>query len=235
MAAKYQSLTEIPGVALGKVNYGHIALAYRRQRLHAHPRTAKTKKKSEIWMSSAKWFRQKGTGRARQGPRSNPHLRGGGVVFGPIPGQRTLRLNRKVRRNALLSALQHHLNNQSVKLLVGEEFEGFVKTKDAYSALLDSGFSGRGLVIVPQDALVWRALRNIAGITALPPDRLNVGDLVDAHFVIFTERALAEAQRHLTGEEPGGLAFAGDPELESPAEEITAGADEPAEGGGDGG
>ncbi|MCD6283137.1 50S ribosomal protein L4 [bacterium] len=199
MAVTYETLTEIPEVAVDKVNYGHISEAYRRQRVHAHPRMAKTKKKAEVKTSKAKWFRQKGTGRARQGARNNPHLRGGGVVFGPIPGQRTVGLNKRVRRSALLSALRYHLENESVKVIKGDEFDGYVKTRDAYAALLESGFSGSGLVIIPRGAPVARALRNIAGISVLAPDRLNVGDLVDAHFVIFTESALADARKHLAG------------------------------------
>ncbi len=199
MAVTYETLTEIPEVVVDKVNYGHISAAYRRQRVHAHPRMAKTKKKAEVRTSKAKWFRQKGTGRARQGARNNPHLRGGGVVFGPIPGQRTVGLNKRVRRSALLSALRYHLENESVKIIKGGEFEGYVKTRDAYAALLDSGFSGSGLVVIPRGAPVTRALRNIAGINVLSPDRLNVGDLVDAHFIIFTERALADARQHLAG------------------------------------
>ncbi|OGK12052.1 MAG: 50S ribosomal protein L4, partial [Candidatus Riflebacteria bacterium RBG_13_59_9] len=228
-------VTEIPEVTVDKVNFGNIAQAYRRQRIHAHPRTAKTKNRAEVWMSSAKWFRQKGTGRARQGPRSTPHLRGGGVVFGPIPGRRTMRLNKKVRRNALLSALRYHLENESVKVLQGDEFEGFVKTRDAYSALLSSGFSGRGIVVVPREAPVKRALRNIAGIITLTPDRLNVGDLVDAHFLIITEKALAEVRLHLAGSASPGehelssVVEPGDVEADAEATEVTA----VAEGGGD--
>lgn len=199
MAITYETLTEIPEVVVDKVNFGHISAAYRRHRLHAHPRMAKTKKKAEVRTSKAKWFRQKGTGRARQGARNNPHLRGGGVVFGPIPGRRTVGLNKRVRRSALLSALRYHLENESVKVIKGGEFEDFVKTRDAYAALLDSGFSGSGLVVIPRGAPVTRALRNVAGINVLAPDRLNVGDLVDAHFIIFTENALMDARQHLAG------------------------------------
>ncbi len=199
MAVRYESVTEIPELIVDSVNYGHISLAYSRQRILASPRTAKTKKRHEVKMTSAKWFRQKGTGRARQGARSNPHLRGGGVVFGPIPGERSSKLNRKVRRSALRSALLYHLEEGAIKMLKGDDFENFTKTKDAYSALLQSQFEGKGLVIVQREAPVLRALRNIAGITVLSPDRLNVVDLVNSNFIIFTEAALEEAKLHLSG------------------------------------
>jgi large subunit ribosomal protein L4 len=230
MAAKYEILTEIPGVALDKINYDHISAAYRRQRRHTHPRMAKTKKKAEVHTSKSKWFRQKGTGRARQGARNNPHLRGGGVVFGPIPGRRSVGINKKVRRSALLSSLKYHMENETVKVLKGDEFEALVKTRDAYSALLDSGFSGSGVVVISRGAAVTRALRNIAGINILTPDRLNVGDLADAHFVIFTESALEDAQRHLAGAEvpdESELSPAVEPEeIELPETEAGGAADE---------
>ena len=199
MAVTYESITEIPELTIESVNYGHISLAYRRQRLLAAPRMAKTKKKAEVDLTSAKWFRQKGTGRARQGARSNPHMRGGGVVFGPIPGVRASKLNRKVRRSALQSALLYHLEGGSVKMMKGDEFSNFTKTKDAYNALLKSGFEGRGILVLPREVPVLRALRNISGITVLSPERLNVGDLVECNFVIFTEQAYAEACKHLSG------------------------------------
>jgi large subunit ribosomal protein L4 len=198
MAVTYESIKTIPELTVDSINYDHISLAYRRQRILAAPRMAKTKKKAEVDLTSAKWFRQKGTGRARQGARSNPHMRGGGVVFGPIPGWRSSKLNRKVRRSALQSALLYHLEQGSVKMLKGAEFSDYLKTKDAYNALLKSGFEGRGLVIVQREAPVLRALRNISGITVLSPDRLNVGDLVNCNFIIFTEQAFEDARMHLS-------------------------------------
>jgi large subunit ribosomal protein L4 len=199
MAIIYENITEIPEIEVDSVNYGHISLAYRRQRILASPRTAKTKKRDEVNLTSAKWFRQKGTGRARQGARSNPHMRGGGVVWGPIPGERSSRLNRKVRRSALRSAILFHLEEGAVKMLKGDTFENFTKTKDAYNALLQSQFEGKGLVIVQREAPVLRALRNIAGIKVLSPERLNVVDLVNSNFIIFTEKALEEAKLHFSG------------------------------------
>jgi large subunit ribosomal protein L4 len=198
MAVTYESIKTIPELTVDSINYGHISLAYRRQRILAAPRMAKTKKKAEVNLTSAKWFRQKGTGRARQGARSNPHMRGGGVVFGPIPGWRSSKLNRKVRRSALQSALLYHLEQGAMKLLKGTEFSAYLKTKDAYNALLKSGFEGRGLVVVEREAPVLRALRNISGITVLSPDRLNVGDLVNCSFIIFTEQAFEDARMHLS-------------------------------------
>jgi len=230
MAVKYEKLTEVPEVVVDKINYGHIAAAYRRQRRHAHPRMASTKTKSEVNLSKQKWFRQKGTGRARQGPKSNPHLVGGGVAFGPRPGLKELKINKKVRRDALLSALKHHLDNEAVKILKSGEFEDIVRTKEAYEALLLSGFSGKGIVVISRGAPVGRALRNIAGIVTLTPERLNVGDLVESNFVIFTEKALEETRRHFRGELAEGMELSGG-SLDEPEPEEAAAAPEEVEGG----
>ena len=134
-----------------------------------------------------------------------------------------------MRRSALLSSLRFHLENESVKVLKGGKFEGFVKTRDAYAALLDSGFSGSGLVVISRGAPVHRALRNIAGINVLSPDRLNVADLVDAHFVIFTESALEDVRRYLAGAavpEESELSSAAEPENSPVAEAEKGGSDD---------
>ncbi len=186
---KYSLVSEIPELAVSSVNSGHIALEYRRQLVNMKPRTAKTKRIGELAYSSRKLFRQKGTGFARQGERGNPHMRGGAVPMGPLPVRRELKINKKVRRSAFHSAVKFHLDNHSIKVIKGTEFEGVVKTRDVYSALVKSGFSGRGIVVVTETAPVERALRNIAGIHTLHPNRLTVYHLVNSNFLIFTEPA----------------------------------------------
>jgi len=222
---KYSAVREIPELAITKVNFGHISLAYHRQRLHAKPRTAKTKRISELSYSGRKLHRQKGTGFARQGERGNPHMRGGAVPMGPLPLKREIKLNKKVRRSALLSAIKFHLDNGAIKLLKSKEFENFTKTRDAYRALVESGFTGRGIVVIPEDAQVERALRNIAGITTLHPRELNVGDLVESNFIIFTENAFKSFREFLRSLPPIRKKADGDDgkaEVKSEAEEAKA-------------
>jgi len=204
MAAKvkYAKLNELPELSVGKVNFAHIALAYRRQLVNAKPRTAKTKRLFESRGSGRKVHRQKGTGLARQGESRNPHMRGGVKAHGPQPVKRELRLNKKVRRSALHSALKHHLDRGGISVLKSSEFENYTRTADAYSALVRSGHSGRGIVVVPKAAAVRRALRNIAGISTRAPEGISISDLVDASFIIFTEQALGEFRAFLSGGSP---------------------------------
>ncbi|OPX23350.1 MAG: 50S ribosomal protein L4 [Planctomycetales bacterium 4484_113] len=201
MAAKvkYSKVTELPELTVSKVNFAHIALAYGRQLVNAKPRTAKTKRLFEVRGSGRKVHRQKGTGLSRQGESRNPHMRGGVKAHGPLPVKRERGLNKKVRRSALHSALKYHLDRGEVSLLKSSEFEAYTRTSDAYSALVRSGYSGRGIVVVPEGAVVHRALRNIAGISTRTPLCISTGDLVDANFIIFTERALAEFRAFLGG------------------------------------
>ena len=195
--ALYTTVTKIDELQVQKVNMAHIALAYRMQLLNAKPRTAKTKRIGELAYSGRKLFRQKGTGYARQGERGNPHMRGGYVPMGPLPNDRSIKINRKVRRSALHSAIKYHLDSGAIKVLNLEEFENYTKTKDAYSTLVKSGFSGRGILVIPKGAVVERAVRNIAGITTLHPDELGVKELVNSNFIIFTKNAFESFREFL--------------------------------------
>jgi len=198
--AMYTTVTKIDELQVQKVNMAHIALAYRMQLLNSKPRTAKTKRIGELAYSGRKLFRQKGTGYARQGERGNPHMRGGYVPTGPLPNDRSIKINRKVRRSALHSAIKYHLDNGAIKVLNLEDFENFTKTRDAYSALVKSGFSGRGILVISKGAIVERAVRNISGITTLYPDEISVKDLVNSNFLIFTKSAF-ENFRELLGKQ----------------------------------
>jgi len=201
MAAKvkYVKVTELPELVASKVNFAHIALSYRRELMNAKRRTSKTKRIFEVRGSGRKLHRQKGTGMARQGERQNPHMRGGAKGHGPQPVHRTLKLNKKVRRSALHSVVKYHLDQGEISVIKSAEFEGYSRTADAYAALVRSGYAGRGVVVVPHEAAVWRALRNIAGITTRAPRSISLGDLIDANFVIFSERALTEFRDFLSG------------------------------------
>lgn len=204
MAAKvkYTKLTELPELKVSKVNFAHIALAYQRQLVNAKPRTANTKRLFEARGSGSKVHRQKGTGLARQGESRNPHMRGGIKAHGPRSVQRELKLNKKVRRSALHSALKDLLDRGAMSVLKSSEFEEYTKTAQAYSALVRSGYSGRGVVVVPRGAAVWRALGNIAGISARAPQSMSMDDVVHANFIVFTEEGLTEFRAYLAGRSP---------------------------------
>src|SRR5215210_4417457 len=108
--------------------------------------TASTRTRGEISMTTAKAWRQKGTGRARVGALSVPHRTGGGVAFAPKPRSYTVKLNRKERRAALRSALSVHADRGSLSAVDAEAFSA-PSTKDAAAAL---GDGGRALVVLVQ-------------------------------------------------------------------------------------
>ncbi len=193
----YSLLKELPEINVSDVNLHLISLSYRSQLLNRKPRTAKTKRIGELAYSGRKLFRQKGTGFARQGERGNPHMRGGAVPMGPLPNLRNIKINKKVKRLAFHSAIKYHLDNNAIKIINDEEFESITKTKDAYSALVKSGFTGTGILVISPSAAVQRAVRNIAGVTTLTPRKLTVAHLVNSDFLIFTQKALEEFRNYL--------------------------------------
>src|SRR5437764_995929 len=94
----------LPELLIEQVNKLHIQESYLRQVANGSPFTACKKNKARVIGSTAKIYRQKGTGRARQGERKNPHFVGGGLAFPPMPRLQNKQLNKRVRRNALRSA-----------------------------------------------------------------------------------------------------------------------------------
>lgn len=145
---------------------------------NARQGTADTKTRGEINRGGAKMWRQKGTGRARQGSRKAPHWRGGGVVFGPHPRSYRRELPKKARRLALKCAL-------SGKAAVGEIvlLENLVaaepKTKIMAGVLANLSINRSVLIILPEaDENIIRAARNIPGVKLLPAESLNVVDVM---------------------------------------------------------
>jgi large subunit ribosomal protein L4 len=156
--------------------------------------TASTLTRGEVSMTTAKAFRQKGTGRARAGALSTPNRYGGGVAFGPKPRHYLAKVNRKARRKALRAALSVHADRSSLAVCDPSVFDT-PSTKAAFQAL--SGFgSGRALVVVSDDdANCAKSFRNIHGVSVHPADNVGVVDLIGASRLIVTPSAL----EHLTG------------------------------------
>jgi large subunit ribosomal protein L4 len=190
--AEIVKLEELAELGLDKPNLLHIQESYLRQVAHSKPFTAKKKTKGEVAMTTAKWFRQKGTGRARQGAKSNPHMHGGGRAFPPRPHLKTMKLNKHVRQSALRSAVLWHIQDASAFVIRGGDFDTFAKTREV--AALLSGITGGAscCLVLKRDVLAWRSSRNIWGLRLLSPEQINVRDLMDSHFLLFTEAALAD-------------------------------------------
>jgi len=155
--------------------------------------TASTKTRSEVRGGGAKPWRQKGTGRARHGSERSPIWVGGGAVFGPKPRDYSMRVNKKMRRAALRSALADKAMNEKIFVLDGFDQ---TKTKAAAKCLDAAGISGRVLVVLDPDdessANTDRAFRNLAGAAFALHGALGTYDVLVADAVIFTNSAFDE-------------------------------------------
>jgi large subunit ribosomal protein L4 len=178
-------------------------LAARRRGTHA------TRTRGLVRGGGAKPWRQKGTGRARQGTIRAPHFAGGGVVFGPQPRQYTVKVNRKARRAALRCALSIHAGRKSIFGLDAAGFDA-PSTKQA-AELLEDRRGGSVLIVLsgPDEAAAFKSFRNLAGVNVLAADDCGVADLVGAATVVFSSDALASVTaraKKLTarGGEPAG-------------------------------
>ena len=161
-------------------------LAARRQGTHA------TKTRGNVRGGGAKPWRQKGTGRARQGSIRAPHFAGGGAVFGPTPRHYTLKVNRKERRAALRSALSVHAERES--LAVFDATKGFdsPSTKAAAKLLGDWLGNDRGSVLVvlgDAEEQVALSFRNLERVSVLPATGTGVADIVGASALLLSQTA----------------------------------------------
>jgi large subunit ribosomal protein L4 len=152
--------------------------------------TASTLRRGEVSMTTAKAWRQKGTGRARVGALSSPTRMGGGVAFGPKPRRYTVKVNRKARRRALRSALSVHAERDSVALLDAASFDE-PSTKKAAEALEKWGAARPTLIVLEQEELgAVRSFRNIERVNVAEATAVGVADLVGAASIVVSEKAL---------------------------------------------
>jgi large subunit ribosomal protein L4 len=148
--------------------------------------------RGEVSMTTAKAWRQKGTGRARAGALSVPHRYGGGAAFGPKPRHYTVKVNRKARRKALRAALTVHAERDSVAVLDGSSFSE-PATKQAADALKKWGADGPVLVVIgAEEEMVAKSFRNIEGVRVALADAAGVADVVGAGSLVLTQAALEE-------------------------------------------
>jgi large subunit ribosomal protein L4 len=159
-----------------------------------HLGTHDTKTRGEVRGGGRKPYRQKGTGRARQGHRTAPHFRGGGVVFGPHPRSYVQRLPRKMKQLALRGALTSKLSDEAVRVIDTFALEA-IKTRDFAGILTAVGAAGRILVVAPgSDERLHLSSRNLPTVTVIRADSLNVVDLLNADVVVIEQPALARMQ-----------------------------------------
>jgi large subunit ribosomal protein L4 len=156
--------------------------------------THDTKTRGEVRGGGAKPYRQKGTGRARQGSRRAPHYAGGGTVFGPHPRSYEQRLNKKMRRLALRGALTAKLGDEAIRVVDTFGMDT-IKTRDFVTVLGALNASGRVLVVAPgADETLRLSARNLPTVDVILADSLNVVDLVRADVVVIEQPALARME-----------------------------------------
>jgi large subunit ribosomal protein L4 len=156
--------------------------------------THDTKTRGEVRGGGKKPYRQKGTGRARQGSRTAPHYRGGGAVFGPHPRSYEQRLPRKMKRLALRGALTAKLGDEAIKIIEAFGIDA-IKTRDLAGVLGALEAHGRVLVVAPgRDEKLELSARNLPTVEVILADSLNVVDLLKADIVLIEQPALARME-----------------------------------------
>ena len=159
--------------------------------------TASTLTRAEVSMTTAKAWRQKGTGRARVGALSVPHRVGGGVAFGPRPRRYTVKVNRKARRRALRSALSVHAQRGSVAILDAGGFDT-PSTKQAAQALEKWGARRPTLVLLEtEETGALKSFRNIERVRVLEVGAAGVADVIGAASLAISQAALARLEERL--------------------------------------
>jgi len=155
--------------------------------------TQSTKTRAEVRGGGAKPWRQKGTGRARQGSIRSPQWRGGGVALGPKPRSYSQRTPKKMIKLALRSALSDRAAEGRV-LVVDWAFDDGPKTRTAVAALAALGVEGRALVVLTaEDESAWKSFRNLPRVHVAEARELNAYDILVADWVIFTRATLPVA------------------------------------------
>jgi len=159
--------------------------------------TASTLTRGEVSFTTAKAWRQKGTGRARVGSLGVPNRFGGGVAFGPKPRKYTVKVNRKARRRAMRSALSVHAERGSVAVLDAKDFDT-PSTKSAAQALAKWGAKNPILLLVTAEEIeAMKSFRNLPRTQVLEVGAAGVADVIGAAAVVVSETALDTLKERL--------------------------------------
>lgn len=166
--------------------------------------TQSTLTRAEVRGGGAKPWRQKGTGRARQGSSRAPHWAGGGVALGPKPRSYKQKTPKKMVRLALRSALSDRAAGGQIIVVDRWSFDA-PKTKLAHAALTALGVTGKALVVLgPDDHIAAKSFRNIPNVHLLPASDLNAYDVLCADWIVFTSATLPAFGRGTAPEEETG-------------------------------
>jgi large subunit ribosomal protein L4 len=160
--------------------------------------TYSTKTRSEVSGGGRKPWRQKGTGRARQGSIRATQWRGGGIALGPKPRDYSIKMNRKERRLALLSALSYKNKEKAIVVVDNIDLAGN-KTKDMLNALKSLELNEKKVLVVMDELTeqVILASRNLANVLLMEPAEINVLDILNADVLLFDKQAIADVEEAL--------------------------------------
>jgi large subunit ribosomal protein L4 len=181
---------DLPEVVFGREVSDHLLHAVVRYQLaRRHQGTHKAKGRAEVNGGGKKPYKQKGTGRARQGTTRAPQWRGGGVVHGPVPRSYAFKLNKKERRAALCGALSRRVGEGSV-VVVDELTFPAIRTRQVVDLLARFELRDAVVVLPEMDPVVGLSARNLGAVTVLPADGVNVYDVLRRGSVVMTRAAV---------------------------------------------
>ncbi len=156
--------------------------------------TQSTLTRSEVHGGGRKPWRQKGTGRARQGSTRAPHFTHGGIAFGPKPRAYGISVNKKVRRLAMKSALSSKVQDQDL-LIVNQMELSEIKTREVVSMLKTMDVTRKALIVVPdKNEILYKSARNIEGVKVAMVHSLNVYDILNADKLIVLQDAVSKIE-----------------------------------------
>jgi large subunit ribosomal protein L4 len=194
-----QSKADLPADVFGEEFHESLVHETARADMAAQRRgTASTLGRGEVAMTTAKAWRQKGTGRARAGALSVPHRRGGGVAFGPKPRHYDVKVNRKARRRALRAALSVHADRGSIAVLDGSALDE-PATKQAAQWLEKWGARTPTLVVLDaEEVAALKSFRNLPDVDVLQASEVGVADVIGHQSLVLSQAALEQVSERAT-------------------------------------
>jgi large subunit ribosomal protein L4 len=194
-SSEQASTVELPDeIFAAKVNIPLMHQVVVAQRAAARQGTHATKTRAMVSGGGRKPYRQKGTGRARQGSTRAPQFTGGGVAHGPQPRSYAQRTPKKMKAAALRGALSDRAASERVFVVTSFVEGDAPRTKDALAVLnkVTDGATRNILVVtLHDDETTWKSLRNVPAVHLLAEDQLNTYDVLVSDYVVFTEAALS--------------------------------------------
>jgi large subunit ribosomal protein L4 len=191
-----------PEIFDAKVNVPLIHQVVVAQLAAARQGTHKTKTRGEVSGGGKKPYRQKGTGRARQGSTRAPQFAGGGIVHGPQPRSYVQKTPKKMKAAALRGALSDRARHGRVHVMSALVEGDAPKTKDAVTALRSISEAEKILLVLDrEDNVSWLSIRNVAEVHVLMADQLNTYDVLCNDEIVFTEHSYQAFIDHIGGKE----------------------------------